>query len=221
MNLNKTGIDDEEFIGNENDEQFAGNELDDSKSDGNLTEKKPDKPDNIKKEMIHAGSSESNENSASVDEAGSSPAKKKITIAYKISGLVILVCLIASAAYFFILRQPKAEYKPITAKKTTDKIEEQSLVFEPFIVPFENNKYYAYILVEISFDVSGKKLRFEMAEKQNELRKIMYDILLNEIEGAEAVPSAVEIKNRIKSGINAVLENGKIQEVFVTKFLAV
>ncbi|MGB5157856.1 flagellar basal body-associated FliL family protein [Desulfobacterium sp. N47] len=250
MDPNKTDIDDEQFAGNELDEpesnlqfngdelddqfsgneldnpgsdvRFKGNELDESDSDKRLASKESDRPDSIiEGETVHVDSPESRKNTVIVDKKECYAGKKKFTVVHKISGIVILLCLLLSVVYFFILRQPEAGSPLIKATKITAKIEKQALVFEPFIVPCEGSKYYTYMLIDISFDASGKNIQTEITEKQNEIRKIIYDILLKKIEGADSIPAAVDLKNDIKSGINAVLENGKIHEVFITKYHAV
>ncbi|MBU3948922.1 MAG: hypothetical protein KJ882_08290 [Proteobacteria bacterium] len=232
---------DEQFTGDElsepeSDERFTGDELSEPESkkiiigkeidgfenDKRLTGKEHDKTGSkIENKTIQNDSSDSRKDLNPVDEELTPTRKKKFTAVHKISGIVILVCLIASCIYFFILRQSEVQDKPITANKISAKIENQALVFETFIVPFEGNKYYTYMLVDVSFDVPVSKTRFEMIEKQNELRKIIYDILLNEIGGSKSLPPVIDIKNNIKSGVNAILEKGKIEEVFITKYNAV
>jgi flagellar basal body-associated protein FliL len=144
----------------------------------------------------------------------------------KIIGLVALAtCLIALITYSFVRKEPEVKNIPEPKKEVSAEVsavvEELALVFEPFIVPFENTKDYTYIIVEVSFDIPDKKLHSEMIEKRDRFRAIIYDIIMNEVKRTAAIPSLVELKQHINREINAVLENGKINGVFVTKFIAV
>ncbi len=226
MDLNKTDNDDEQFSGNELDEpgagvQFSGNELNDTGGNDNLAEKAPLKPDSATKKSLKDDSSKGRDDTNPADETGVFVGKKKNLIVYKISAVAILVFLIISAVYFFFLRKPETKNNLISTENKSAAVEKKALVFETYIVHFENNKYYSYMLVDVSFDISERKLSMEITEKQYMLRKIIYDILLKEIKDAESIPQAADIKKYIKTGINEALENGKIQEVFITKYNAV
>jgi flagellar basal body-associated protein FliL len=232
---------DEEFIGNELDEpqsniKFSGdeldeplsndvdtgNELDEVKSNNKKVSAENAKLDNItEKKPLNRKSSKSPNTEAEKDDDQSAGSKKKITIVHKISAILLLLCLIVVPVYFFFLRHPKVINKPIPVKKIYTKNENQTLVYETFIVPFEHSKYYTYLLADISFDVPENKLRLEMIKKKNKIRKIIYDMLLNKIEDAQSLPPVNEIKNDIKPAVNAILENGIIKEVFITKYHAV
>ncbi|MFH2047317.1 MAG: hypothetical protein ABIK92_19485 [Pseudomonadota bacterium] len=218
---------DEKFSGNEldriqSDESLTGNELDSSKTDNQKIQAEAEKPDSIiENEPLKNSSSTRKKITFSVDAILSLFKIKKITIVHKISAIVIMLCFIITTLYFFIIRQPQVENMPIPIEKTSVRNENYALVFDTFIVPFEQNKYYTYMLLDISFDIQEEKLREEMTGKQNKLRKIIYDKLLDKIKGVKSLPPVAEIKNDIKSAINTVLENGRIQEVFITKYHAV
>lgn len=215
----------EKFSGNEldevqSDEKFAGNELDEIQSDERLTENELDnsKTDNQK---IQAEVEKPDSIIENKPLNNSSSKIKKITFVHKISAIVLMIFFIGTTLYLFILRRPQIENKPIPIEKTSVRNENHALVFETFIVPFEQNKYYTYMLLDISLNVQEEKLREEIAGKQNKLRKVIYDKLLDKIEGVKSLPPVAEIKNDIKSAINMVLENGRIQEIFITKYHAV
>ncbi|MBU1052878.1 MAG: hypothetical protein KKC46_03480 [Proteobacteria bacterium] len=219
-------LSDENFSGSELDEiqsngSLTGNELDNSKADIQKIQAEAEKPDSIiDKEPLDNSSSKRKKILFSVDAILSLFKIKKITIVHKISAIVIMLCFITTTLYFFIIRQPQVENKPIPIEKTSVRNDNYALVFDTFIVPFEQNKYYTYMLLDISFDIQEKKLREEMTGKQNKLRKIIYDKMLDKIKGVKSLPPVAEIKNDIKSAINTVLENGRIQEVFITKYHA-
>lgn len=148
--------------------------------------------------------------------------RKKNIFTSKIIGLVALAtCLIALITYSLARKEPEVKNIPEPEKEVSAVVEERALVFEPFTVPFENTKDHTYIIVEVSFDVPDKKLRSELIEKRSRLRAIIYDIIINEVKRTEAIPSIAELKQHINREINAVLENGKINGVFVTNFIAV
>lgn len=147
---------------------------------------------------------------------------KKIKFTRIIAGLVVLAtCVAALMTYSLMNKEP--EVKDILSQQqeeATAVIEDKSLVYS-FIIPFEHTGEYAYIIVEVAFDVPDGNLRGEMTGKQNLIRTIIYNTLLGEVERAKAVPSPAEIKKNINREVNAVLENGNINDVFVTKYMAV
>ena len=155
---------------------------------------------------------------------GEDPARipdKKNKFARYIIGLVILAtCLIALITYSVIHKEPEVKDIKAQQEEVSAVIEDRSLVY-PFIIPFEHTGEYTYIIVEVTFDVPDKKLHGEMTEKQDRIRTIIYNILLYEVERTKAIPSPAEIKKNINREVNAVLENGNINEVFFTRFMAV
>ena len=155
---------------------------------------------------------------------GEAPARfsdKKNKFTRNVIGVVVLAtCLAALITYSVIHKEPEVKDIKVQQEKISAVIEDRSLVY-PFIIPFEHTGEYTYIIVEVTFDVPDKKLHGEMTEKQDRIRTIIYDILLNEVERAKAIPAPAEIKKHINREVNAVLENGSINEVFVTKFMAV
>jgi flagellar basal body-associated protein FliL len=148
------------------------------------------------------------------------PDKKNKFTRYIIGLVVLTACLAVLITYFVIHKEPEVKDIKVQQKEVSAVIEDRALVY-PFIIPFEHTREYTYIIVEVTFDVSDKKLHGEMTEKQDRIRTIIYNILLNEVEKAKAIPSPAEIKKNINREVNAVLENGSINEVFVTRFMAV
>jgi flagellar basal body-associated protein FliL len=149
-----------------------------------------------------------------------SPDKKNKLTRNIICVVVLATCLAALITYRVIHKEPEVKDIKVQQEKISAITEDRSLVY-PFIIPFEHTGEYTYIIVEVTFDVPDKKLHGEMTEKQDRIRTIIYDILLNEVERAKAIPAPAEIKKHINREVNAVLENGSINEVFVTKFMAV
>jgi len=155
---------------------------------------------------------------------GEAPARspdKKNKLTRNIIGVAVLAtCLAGLITYSGIHKEPEVKDIKVQQEKISAIIEDGSLVY-PFIIPFEHTGEYTYIIVEVTLDVPDKKSHGEMTEKQDRIRTIIYDILLNEVERAKAIPAPAEIKKHINREVNAVLENGSIIEVFVTKFIAV
>jgi len=146
---------------------------------------------------------------------------KKIKFTKNIIGLIALAaCLAAFITYNTIHKEPEVKDIPVQQEDVSAVIDDRSLVY-PFIIPFEHTEEYTYIIVEVTFEVPDKKLHGEMTEKKDRIRTIIYNILLDEVERTKAIPSLAEIKKKINREVNAVLENGNINEVFVTKFMAV
>ena len=67
----------------------------------------------------------------------------------------------------------------------------------------------------------NKDLKREMIEKKNQLRGIIYDILRDEIHKAQEIPSLEKLKKFIIRGLNMTLSAANVNEVYITKFLAV
>ena len=98
---------------------------------------------------------------------------------------------------------------------------DQLLIFHSFVVPFKESKRFTYISLSIYFNVPNKELRREMIEKKDLLRGIIYDILREEINKIKEIPSLEKLKEFTIRGVNMGLSAGKVNEVYITKFLAV
>ena len=98
---------------------------------------------------------------------------------------------------------------------------DQLLIFPSFVIPLKENKKFTYISLSIYFNLPNKEIMGEMIEKKGELRGIIYDILREEINKTEEVPSMPELKGFIVRGVNAALSAGKVNEIYITKYLAV
>jgi len=139
--------------------------------------------------------------------------------------IAIGLCLLIGIGYLY-LRWKKSNM-PFNLKEETPQSnrlaipEDQLLIFPSFVIPFKENKRFTYISLSISFNVPNKELKREMIEKKNQLRGIIYDILREEIHKAEEIPSLEKLKKFIIRGLNMTLSAGNVNEVYITKFLAV
>jgi flagellar basal body-associated protein FliL len=98
---------------------------------------------------------------------------------------------------------------------------DQLLIFPSFVIPLKENRKFSYISLSIYFNLPNKEVMGEMIEKKGELRGIIYDILRAEINKTEEVPSMPELKGFIVRGVNAALSAGKVNEIYIIKYLAV
>ena len=94
------------------------------------------------------------------------------------------------------------------------------LLLQPFIVPFKENKKFTYLFLSIAFQLPNKQVGNEILGLKDQLRGIIYDIVREEIHKKKEVPSLRELKSFVLQGVNGVLSSGKVDGVYITKFLA-
>lgn len=217
-------------------EQFSGNELDEQKVDGkeSVPEKNTDEPHTG--EVQKASKESPKEESQSVHEDDNlksiggkqNGTKKLVLFIFILLGLSIM----GGIGYFFT-----QEEKPPTSSEQKGDIphledrtvqinqsvtpKDQLLIFHSFVIPFKENKQFAYISLSISFNLPNKQLKREMIEKKHQLRGIIYEKLRQEINKKKEVPLLEELKEVIIRGVNIALSDGKVEEVYITEFLAV
>ena len=85
----------------------------------------------------------------------------------------------------------------------------------------EENREFTYISLSISFKLPNKGLKGEMIEKKEQIRGIIYDVLREEIKKAKEIPPLEKIKAFIIKRVNSAISTGKIDDVYITQFLAV
>ena len=140
--------------------------------------------------------------------------------------IAIGLCLLTGIGYLYL----KGRVSNITVDKggkisQFDRLKipkDQLLIFPSFVIPLiKENRRFTYISLSIYFNLPNKEIMGEMIEKKGELRGIIYDILREEINKTEKVPSMPELKGSIVKGVNAALSAGKVNEIYITKYLAV
>ena len=175
----------------EDTEQFSGDELEDSEVDGRQ-ESPPEKK--------------------------SEPDKRGFKL--KMRPVILIAAglfLLAGLGSFWLLNQGQE-----TGRLFRFSIRKDQLVrFNLFIIPYHNNNQFTYLSLDVSFKLPDKKLRLEMLEKREKLRGIIYEIMRHEINRVNQYPSLKKLKQIIVKGVNEVISNGKIHEIFVTDVLAV
>ncbi len=207
--FNEAEKNDEAFSVNEldeNDEEFSGNELDEPETglDGQEDKKSKTIPD---QEPIKKA-------------AKRFKGKSRLSLFIAV-GLVFLSWI----AYLFI----KGDVFPVTSShreesKQVSKFaipKDHVLVFDSFVIPFEQGTKFSYISLTVVFKSKNKELRAEMAQEKCRLRGIIYDMLSKEINGLNDVPSLERLKNCIIKSINGALSMGKINNAYITDLIAV
>jgi flagellar basal body-associated protein FliL len=195
--LDRMGIEGDEFILEQ--ERFTGNELDEE-----LDEKTESVP--IDEGALSAGRGHKG---------------KRWLLAWSAAGL----CIVVGIGYL-VLKRGRLPVTPNQNEGNPQYIrlaipEDRLLVFHSFVIPLHENKDFAYISFSISFNVPNKEIKREMQGEKSHLRGIIYDTVTQEITRRKEVPSLEALKEVILSGVNTVLSSGKVDEAYITKFIAV
>ena len=227
----------------ENDEQFSGDKLDEpggeeseatpeegESSGGELDEPEDEESKSVPEEREFSGGEldeSGDEESESIPEEEDSKGiegkfreKKRLLLC-----IAVGLCLFIGIGYLYL--KWKKSNIPLNQKEETRQVnrlaipEAQLLIFPSFVIPSKENRGFTYISLSISFNVPNKELKREMIEKKGQLRGIIYDILREEIHKAKEIPSLKKLKEFIIRGVNIALSTGKVNEVYITKFLAV
>jgi flagellar basal body-associated protein FliL len=135
------------------------------------------------------------------------------------------LCLLVGVGYLFLKNEWLAvtsnQYEGDPQSSILAIPEDRLLVFHSFVIPFHEDKGFTYISFSISFNVPNKELKEEMIGKKSQLRGIIYDIVTQEINRIKKVPSLEVLKEVILRGVNTVLSSARVDEVYITKFVAV
>jgi flagellar basal body-associated protein FliL len=137
-----------------------------------------------------------------------------------------LIALMGIGAGYLYLKQEKITVSATQGSGSDQTVSvstphDEVLVLEPFVIPAEGNKNFTYVFLSISIKLPNKEVKREVTEKKRPLRGIIYDTLAREIANTKEVPPLETLKQHIIGGVNGALSNGKISEVFISKFLAV
>jgi flagellar basal body-associated protein FliL len=98
---------------------------------------------------------------------------------------------------------------------------DQVLLFDSFVIPFKQSDKFSYISLNIAFNLPNNDLKIEMIKEKCRLRGIIYDMLSEEINGLNEIPSSEKLKNCIIKAVNGVLSMGKINIAYITDLIAV
>jgi len=206
----------------ENDDQFSGNELDES------SKSVDEESEPISEEGKFSGDEldESvDEESESIREEGNSKGiwakysgKKRLSLF-----IALGLCLVIGIGYFYLKEKifDTLQEEGTTQLQRLKIPRDQLLLFHPFVIPLKEKKGLTYISLSISLNVPNKELRREITAKKQQLRGIMYTILREEINKIQEIPPLKKIKGFLIRRVNMALSAGKVNEVYITKFLAV
>ena len=230
-----------------NDDQFSGDELDESsKSDSEESESISEEEQPSGRESDESGDTEatsiSEDGKVSGNELDESSMSEDVeTESISVEGnpkgiwakyrekkrlslfIALGLCLVIGVGYFYM----KEKAFDIPQEEETIQLhglkipEDQLLLFHSFVIPLKEKRGLTYMSLSISFNVPNKELRREIIANKEQLRGIMYDILREEINKTEEIPPLEKIKRFLTRRVNMALSAGKVNEVYITKFLAV
>ena len=202
----------------ENDEEFSGNELDEN--DEEFSGIELDEPENELDEP-------ENETTKSIPDQETIKDSEKI---YKRKGLVWLfivigILFLSGIGYLFIT----GEMPPVTFNQKEGSThvtkfcitKNQLLVFNSFVIPCNHSLTYSYLSLSIAFDLPNNELREEMVREKYRLRGIIYDMLIEELNVLKDVPRIEKLKKCVIRAVNGAVSMGKINDAYITVFLAV
>ena len=140
--------------------------------------------------------------------------KRKLALFFAIG-----TCLLAGGIYYFL--QDNNE-KEVTALVNIFPIpHDTSFTFETFIVPLPEKQGHTYISLNLSFELSNVGLVEEIIKKKEQLRGIIFDVLVQGIDKIEDAHSLKKLRELIVRRANTVLFSGKVSEAIIIDFVIV
>jgi len=140
--------------------------------------------------------------------------KRKLVLFFAIG-----TCLLAGGIYYF--SQDNNE-KEVTALVNIFPIpHDTSFTFETFIVPLPEKQGHTYISLNLSFELSNVELVEEIIKKKEQLRGIIFDVLVQGIDKIEDAQSLKKLRELIARRANTVLFSGKVGEAIIIDFTIV
>ncbi len=204
--------------GEKNDKQFSGNELDESGGEESESIPEEKKYTGLELDELDVPPIPEEEDSKIIE--GKYREKKRLSL-YIAIGLCLLIGIGCLYLKWKKSNIPFNQKEGISQSIRLAIPEAQLLIFPSFVIPFKENKQFTYISLSISFNVPNKELGREMIENKFQLRGIIYDILREEINKATGILPLKELKKFVIRGLNTALSTGKVNEVYISKFLAV
>ena len=87
-------------------------------------------------------------------------------------------------------------------------LKEETITFDPFIVPFRENKRFTYISLSFVFSLPNKEISRVMSRKRDCIRGILYEIFTEEINRANKISTIHHLKEIIIRTANRALFYG-------------
>lgn len=135
--------------------------------------------------------------------------------------VIVELCLLLVFGYHFF--QNKKGVTPRVKRVLISN--DRSFNFGSFVIPVKEHNNFSYISLSIGFKMPNKELEIEMIRKRDQIRGLIYDILIEEVNQSEALPMPMATFDNIKEFIiqrtNEVVTSGKINEAYLKDFLAV
>lgn len=98
--------------------------------------------------------------------------------------------------------------------------EEGTVLLDSFLIPYKK-KTSTYVALSISLNVPDNAIKREIMDKRDRIRGHLYEMLVEEVNKGENIPSIDRLKTLILQEINGVLSSGKVYEVHLMDFIMV
>lgn len=94
------------------------------------------------------------------------------------------------------------------------------VAFENFLIPIEGKPRHSLISLSFALQVPNGIAGREIEERMSEIRGFIYDTLREDFEGSEGIPSLLQAKNGISRAVGLVFPGLRVDDVFISRFLA-
>jgi flagellar FliL protein len=186
---------------------FSGSELDDDVPEG-----AEGKEDPIPADPSEDKAADDQADQGTAAETPVSGNRRKLIIAAT-AGLCTLA--LGAAMYGTLVRPVETAAPPTTPTAIAAK---SSQDFEGFVIPFHReNKHY--LSISISLESADGTVLHELKEKEAIIRGRLYDLLKAYAEQAAGYPSLAATKEMVAGSINAWLSAGRVDGVYITRFV--
>jgi flagellar basal body-associated protein FliL len=137
---------------------------------------------------------------------------------------IVLIALLGIGAGYLHVKRERIAGSPNQGTKSQSVSiaipQEEILTLDSFVIPAEENMDVTYVFLSISIELPNKEVKWEVTEKERSLRGIIYDTLVREIANRKEIPPLERFKEIIARGVNGALSTGRVNQVFIGKFLA-
>lgn len=96
--------------------------------------------------------------------------------------------------------------------------QKETFLLDSFLIPYKK-KTATYVALSISFNVPNNGIKREIMDNRDRIRGHLYEMLVEEVNKGENIPSLDRLKILILQQINGVLSSGKVHEVDLMDFI--
>jgi Flagellar basal body-associated protein len=133
--------------------------------------------------------------------------------------IIIIILAAAAAASYFLYMKGMLPIKPATNTANTQEKETTASLGE-YTVNLDEPGYKRYISVKITAGYTGKNLGTEFTEKVAQINDIINGILrAKKIDDVNTPQKTDAVKKEIKDKLNAILQTGKIIDIYFNEIL--